>query len=476
MSEARQELPTKAGRRRTAKLALVAVSVLLVVGGLLAWRANLRDSDGDGITDRVELAGWRSASGEVYRTDPDRADTDGDGLTDLDEAGAHASGSDAADEYVGYSDPLVADTDADGLTDGGEADAGLDPRDKDGDDDGLADGYEVTVVSTDPQSADTDRDGFTDGYEDANRESQGLDPLSVDTKITALEYAAEFAKGALAGELLPGDSLAWLSGNLTSTASGLIPGVGALVGGAADLRDALGAAIHGDWVSAGYDAVGVIPGGDFSEIPRKATLFLARHPKLIVQVATLIAKARLVPDVIKIRATRAIWTEWDELVRAGASEKSLLILMQGRTDLHQLASGLRRRLSADGPVSVPMASGRAGEVALEARYGATTTGVDRQVRLSTAGCTTGCGGDIRIVDVLVNGIAHESKVGYVGFSEFTQRQIFKDAYLIRMGRISGALWHFSMSDVTHTIGADPRVLDLLEKVGIPYETQLPAAA
>jgi hypothetical protein len=71
------------------------------------------DSDGDGLTDEQEMAGWditiyRMRTGEIVKTihvtsDPNKADTDGDGLSD----------------YVEYlkSDPRNVDTDGDGLKD-----------------------------------------------------------------------------------------------------------------------------------------------------------------------------------------------------------------------------------------------------------------------------------------------------------------------------------------------------------------------
>lgn len=443
--------------------ALVAV---LAVAALLVWRAAVADSDGDGLTDRIEAAGWSTADGAVHQTDPQRADTDGDGLTDLDEAGQQAPDG----SYAGWSDPLVADTDADGLSDGREADAGLDPRTKDMDGDGLLDGAEVDVVGTDPQKADTDGDTLSDGYEEANRESQGVDPLSYDEQVSTATRAADFAKGFLAGDFQPEDSLAWLAGNLASTASSSVLGV---LGSAADVRDAVASAIHGDWSGFGFSAVGALPGGDAAAVPRKAALFIVRHPKLLAQAAQRIARSPL-PDAIKRAVAREIWSDWDPLVKAGAQESWLLRLQEGRTDLRELGAALRRHPGALGHASKPVRSGRMGEQALEKRFGATTTGVDRQVRFSTAGCGTACGGDLRIVDVLKDGVAHESKVGRVAFSEATKRQIRKDAWLVARGLIKKSVWHFVTSEYTKTLGADPQVLALLDQLGIEYEIDPPS--
>jgi hypothetical protein len=74
------------------------------------------------------------------------------------------------------------------------------------------------------------------------------------------------------------------------------------------------------------------------------------------------------------------------------------------------------------------------------------------------------------VDVLENGIAHESKVGYTPFSDFVQKQIAKDAWLLKNNRteVQGIVWHFFRSAETGKIGADPEVLKALERNGIKY--------
>ncbi|MBP9003065.1 MAG: trypsin-like peptidase domain-containing protein [Candidatus Hydrogenedentes bacterium] len=75
------------------------------------------DSDGDGIFDDAEVAGYYG-----YVTDPLRADTDGDGLTDGEEIFASR----------GYpTNPLWQDTDGDGVSDRWEYMIGTDPTDPD---------------------------------------------------------------------------------------------------------------------------------------------------------------------------------------------------------------------------------------------------------------------------------------------------------------------------------------------------------
>jgi hypothetical protein len=117
--------------------------------------------------------------------------------------------------------------------------------------------------------------------------------------------------------------------------------------------------------------------------------------------------------------------------------------------------------------------GRAGERFLEDLLGAGALGKDAQVRLATSACTDRCNVVARIFDVYVADIAHESKVGYPPWSAATERQIRSDAWAVRTGGAQGAHWHFFPSAISNTVGADPRVLDLLDELRIPYTIHLP---
>ena len=410
----------------------------------------------------------------MYRTNPERRDTDGDGLTDGDEAGSTVTKSQSKNVYFGYSNPGLPDTDGDSLGDADEADLGLDPFDRDSDDDKLKDGHEVEVVGSAPDTADTDGDGFEDAFEDANRDSQGLDPLWVDVKVSKWSYTSDFAKGVVLGDLDREDSLAWLAGNLTSGGASYVPGIGWIVGGVADVRDAIGSAIHADWVGSGFSAAGVVPyGGDAIAIPGKAARFVARNPKLAAAVATRIVALPKVPEKIKVKAAKEIWKDWDDLRGAGASEKALLQLQKGRTNLDNVAAALKGSTPVEGP-DAKFFEWRDGEKYLADLYGAKKSRASKQVRASTAGCIEVCKGTIRIFDVFVDGVAHEAKVGHVTWSTFTRNQLAKDAWLVKSGSIKGAHWHFSASSRSNTIGADQRVFDFLEKHKIPYTIHLPA--
>lgn len=102
------------------------------------------DSDGDGLTDAQEEAGW-----EVWIDSFAQASTRTDTYFNV----LH---------YAVTSDPLDPDTDGDGLTDDVEFLIKSDPRKKDSDDDGLRDAEEWNQWLTSPTSVDTDGDARGD--------------------------------------------------------------------------------------------------------------------------------------------------------------------------------------------------------------------------------------------------------------------------------------------------------------------------
>lgn len=141
------------------------------------------DSDGDGLSDAAEQAGWTvrvvQADGTVVSrqvtSDPFQSDTDGDGVTDLEES-------------IAGTDPRSADTDNDGLSDFQELNQVYsDPTDQDTDGDGLMDGLEFNEFRTSPILADTDGDQLLDGDEIvlANR-----NPRVADLPLPAIEIGA----------------------------------------------------------------------------------------------------------------------------------------------------------------------------------------------------------------------------------------------------------------------------------------------
>jgi hypothetical protein len=134
--------------------------------------ATATDSDGDGLTDAAELAGWTVLIDEdgrgtlvqrAVKSSPFHADTDADGLCDDDESRLKL-------------DPRQADTDGDGLSDFDEVNRwGSTPTDVDSDNDAQGnpafyDGAELINFHTSPTLADTDGDGRSD-FEELNQNS-----------------------------------------------------------------------------------------------------------------------------------------------------------------------------------------------------------------------------------------------------------------------------------------------------------------
>jgi len=123
--------------------------------------AGFEDTDGDGLTDNVELSGtWvyvelddGTFSTKQVTSNPNEKDTDADGITDL-------------EEWSFGMDPRNPDTDSDGLSDYKEWNVVYSsPIAKDTDGDGLQDSLEYLTLQTSPIHADTDGDQLTDDNE-----------------------------------------------------------------------------------------------------------------------------------------------------------------------------------------------------------------------------------------------------------------------------------------------------------------------
>lgn len=153
------------------------------------------DTDGDGITDVDEIAGWtvfvdESGQGDLVQrsvtSDPTLTDTDADGLSDAIELGLRT-------------DPRSADTESDGLTDSDEINIwGSSPTNVDSDGDAtdggtkpinssLFDGNEVSTLGTSPTLADTDGDKISDFVEIIER-GNDFHPLIANLPQMELSY------------------------------------------------------------------------------------------------------------------------------------------------------------------------------------------------------------------------------------------------------------------------------------------------
>lgn len=274
-------------------------------GHLMAGDSATVDSDGDGLLDEIEEAGWGSSDGSEYRTDPDLADSDGDGLTDGDEAGPSLEVVDGRTTYAGWSDPNKPDTDDDGLTDAVETGdprarpavrqlpyVVSDPRIEDSDDDSIGDGDEY-FLDMDPLSSDTDADGLgdlqelefgsdptlgnadEDSYTDEEEFERGSNPLSYD--LTSDEKIEASAAGLKYGDC---DECALDAGLRVEQIESVEYLAGHFVSGVAvygDFRDVALDIWKQQFLSAGIAALGLLPFvGDGSKAVSLLTKFARR--------------------------------------------------------------------------------------------------------------------------------------------------------------------------------------------------------
>lgn len=125
------------------------------------------DTDGDGITDDLEIVEGCNCNGTGTDGYVNDDDSDDDGLQDGREYELFGAGADIAaaagndgelndDTICCLCDP---DSDGDGYLDGEEDQTGTDPLDWDSDDDGLSDREERQIYFTDPNNDDSDGDG-----------------------------------------------------------------------------------------------------------------------------------------------------------------------------------------------------------------------------------------------------------------------------------------------------------------------------
>ncbi|RKG75064.1 hypothetical protein D7W79_21220 [Corallococcus exercitus] len=133
------------------------------------------DTDGDGLSDGVEV--------HSGRTDPMDDDSDDDGVLDGDEDANHDGIVQAME-----TDPTLADSDADGLTDGLER--GLTAPQGNGTDPALFVADADPATTTDPLKADTDGASVWDGIEDKNHNGK-VDPGETDPLNAADDVDAD---------------------------------------------------------------------------------------------------------------------------------------------------------------------------------------------------------------------------------------------------------------------------------------------
>jgi hypothetical protein len=161
---------TTSGDVLTARTAMNQIAMLLAGGDELAcaWFLVPADTRDETPPDSITPSPAVTAAAEV--------DSDGDGLTDELEMGLGT-------------DPLLIDSDADGVSDSDEIDFyGTDALDPDTDGDGLDDAEELLTYGTNPLLDDTDSDAVSDGDE-VVAGSDPLDAISVPATPTPLPTA-----------------------------------------------------------------------------------------------------------------------------------------------------------------------------------------------------------------------------------------------------------------------------------------------
>jgi hypothetical protein len=146
------------------------------------------------------------------------------------------------------------------------------------------------------------------------------------------------------------------------------------------------------------------------------------------------------------------------------------LLVPERTPLALLPAGDEIKLlpaNTGGPPARGFSSGRAGEIWMTEHTGGVRGGRNTSffTRLG-----------LRKPDIhRADGLLIESKVGYVRYSKFARKQILKDRNILRRGLMNRRglapneiEWHFFRSKRTGKVGADPRILKMLDRAGIKY--------
>jgi hypothetical protein len=468
----------------------------------------LVDSDGDGLTDKTEI---EQLATDTRPNDPDSdgdgvddgaEDTDGDGLTNLREQELGTRLNDPDTDGDGVSDgaevergrnPLVADnppppvseptppvqttptdvdTDGDGIPDSTERDdSETDPANPDTDGDGLSDGAEISEHLTNPVRSDTDGDAIADAYELAHAVDQGLDPLIPDERVSKWSYVTDFVVGLIAGDFAPRDSMAWLAGYLCSGGLSLIPVVGWVLGGLADLRDTVAGIIHQDWVGAGLSIMGLVPYvGDAVAIPGKAAKFALRFVHRLDKVITFVAKYEKISDSVKTLAIRAIMLgNYGKLTGAGMSDAVILRMAQRPSNsLSRLADALSDAVP-NAPPTPWLRGWEAGEDYFADVVMAGVPGLrGRAGRIETPGVPRP--NSAREPDFLETGPPrnlHEVKTGEPGHSESYLKQCDQDRHLLDTGQVDNVMWHF-LPHANASQGIPQDLLDCLRRNRLPF--------
>ncbi len=447
-------------------------------------RPNDPDSDDDGTRDGAEdtdgdgLSNLREQELGTRLTDPD---TDGDGLADGAELeqGRDPLVADNPPPPVSEPTPPVqttptdTDTDGDGIPDSTEVDdSETDPANPDTDGDGLGDGAEISEHLTDPLAADTDGDGLADAYELAHAEDQGLDPLIPDERISKWTYVTDFVVGLIAGDFKPKDSMAWLSGYLCSGGLSLIPVVGWVLGGLADLRDTIAGLIKKDWVGAGLSIMGLVPYvGDAVAIPGKAAKFVARYLHRLDKVITFVAKYDKISDSVKTLTIRAVLLgKYGRFTDAGFTDD--VVLRLARTPSNSLSRLADALVDAVTPPPAPTPWLRGADLGEDYFADVLMAGVpglrNARGRIPMPGVPKP--NSAREPDFLETGPPrrlHEVKTGKP-YPRHYLKQCDQDRHLLDTAQVAEVTWHF-LPHANGSLDVPPDLLDCLRRNRLPFK-------
>ncbi len=218
------------------------------------------------------------------------------------------------------SDPISdGDTDGDGISDEEEFVIETNRMSADTDGDRLSDGLEMTLWY-DPLNKDPDGDRRTDYQE----YMEGTDPYSYDKNW--LEYCGDFAAGFVAGDFISEpDSVPMVIGQVTSSFVPLV-----------DIRDVLGSLVHGDYLFAGINAVGLIPlVGDALSAARKVGKFAINNADEIAKVTDVVKYAN--NNIPSVSDALGSIDEFTEAASGLSKTDGLKITREGFESLDEIA-------------------------------------------------------------------------------------------------------------------------------------------
>ncbi|WP_125777988.1 hypothetical protein [Antribacter gilvus] len=476
------------------------------------WPAKF-DSDGDGADDGAEDVdgdGLSNLREQELGTSPTNPDTDGDGASDGAEV-AQGTNPLVKDQPVVIvtppagslppieSTPTIVDSDGDGLEDYDETTEWLsDPANVDTDGDGLGDGDEIDMGIA-PITTDTDGDGLGDAYEVLHEEDEGLDPRVFDERMSAWDYATDAAIGFVAGEFMPRDSIAWLAGNICSGALSFIPIYGWIAGAITDLRDTIGAAIHGDWVGAGLSIIGIIPyAGDAVSIPGKIVKWVlgfgtssvqatAYNPRKLKQALRLFAKSDVFTVAQRATVIKAVigtlGISVEALTKAGMTDEALVTLAKYATnDLEVLARAVDNTLHQVGATAPWIVKSTNPTVAAKTnaeKWVAQTVGPNAVHKGSPFKLDGQAERRPDVTETRADGskVMHESKLGVITHPVYNNHALdecARDAALKAAGKLGDVVWHFVPTDSGKSLGAQQAIFDCLQNNGIKYTIHMPS--